>query len=154
MTDAPASPPAPDSLRLSARLDDSDLPWPLRPWIMALVGTIAGLIFHLLIDRSQSAPGRDALAAFVAVATVVFLLGVERRRWHWAAGFALAWGAVIGLIAWHSAGYNVGGSPFEWPFWSGMLAVFHCSVNVPFDCRTPFPIGCQPTLWMSLGSVA
>ena len=123
MTDAPASPPVPDSPRLSARLDDSDPPWPLRPWIMALVGTIAGLIFHLLIDRSQSAPARDALAAFVAVSTVVFLLGVERRRWHWAAGFALAWGAVIGLIAWHSAGYNVGGSPFEWPFWSGMLAV-------------------------------
>lgn len=123
MTDAPASPIAPDSPRLSARLDDSDPPWPLRPWIMALVGTIAGLIFHLLIDRSQNAPGRDALAAFVAVATVVFLLGVERRRWHWAAGFALVWGAVIGLIAWHSAGYNVGGSPFEWPFWSGMLAV-------------------------------
>lgn len=123
MTDAPASPPAPDSRRLSARLDDSDLPWPLRPWIMALVGTIAGLIFHLLIDRSQNAPGRDALAAFVAVATVVFLLGVERRRWHWAAGFALVWGAVIGLIAWHSAGYNVGGSPLEWPFWSGILAV-------------------------------
>ncbi|WP_257543155.1 DUF4153 domain-containing protein [Sphingopyxis sp. DBS4] len=123
MTDAPANPPAPESPRLSARLDDSDPPWPLRPWIMALAGTIAGLIFHLLIDRSQNAPGRDALAAFVAVATVVFLLGVERRRWHWAAGFALAWGAVIGLIAWHSAGYNVGGSPFEWPFWSGMLAV-------------------------------
>jgi hypothetical protein len=123
MTDASTSPPAPESSRLSARLDDSDPPWPLRPWIMTLVGTIAGLIFHLLIDGSQNAPGRDAFAAFVAVATVVFLLGVERRRWHWAAGFALAWGAVIGLIAWHSAGYNVGGSPFEWPFWSGMLAV-------------------------------
>ncbi len=126
MTDASANPPAPDSPRLSARLDDSDPPWPLRPWIMALVGTIAGLLFHMLVDRhydAQPAPGRDALAAFVAVATVVFLLGVERRRWHWAAEFALVWGAVIGLIAWHSAGYNVGGSPFEWPFWSGMLAV-------------------------------
>ncbi|PQM26609.1 DUF4153 domain-containing protein [Sphingopyxis lindanitolerans] len=126
MTDAPASPPASESPRLSARLDENDLPWPLRPWLLAAVGTLAGLIFYGLVDRDYGvgpAPLRDALAAFVAVATVVFLLGVERRRWHWAAGFALAWGAVIGLIAWHAAGYNVGGSPFEWPFWSGILAV-------------------------------
>lgn len=126
MTDAPATPPAPDSPRLSARLDENDLPWPRRPWIMAAIGAIAGLLFHMLVDRkyvAEPAPLLDALAAFVAVSTVVFLLGVERRRWHWAAGFALVWGAVIGLITWHSAAYNLHGSPFEWPFWSGILAV-------------------------------
>jgi len=126
MTDAPATPPAPESSRLSARLDENDLPWPRRPWIMAAIGAIAGLLFHLLVDRkyvAEAAPLLDALAAFIAVSTVVFLLGVERRRWHWAAGFAILWGAIIGLITWHSAGYNLHGSPFEWPFWSGILAV-------------------------------
>src|SRR3546814_15372162 len=29
----------------------------------------------------------------------------------------------MGLIVWHSAGYNLNGSPIEWPFWSGILAV-------------------------------
>lgn len=127
MTDASASPSAAESSGApSHRLDDGDPPWPLRPWIMAAVGAVAGLIFHWVVDwryDAVRAPGRDAAAAFVAVATVVFLLGVERRRWHWAAGFALGWGAIIGLIAWASGGYNVGGSPFEWPFWSGILAV-------------------------------
>ncbi|WP_374524669.1 DUF4153 domain-containing protein [Sphingopyxis sp.] len=126
MTDAPATPPAPESLGVSARLDAKDLPWPRRPWIMAAIGAAAGLLFHMLVDRkyvAEPAPLPDALAAFVAVSTVVFLLGVERRRWHWAAGFALLWGAAIGLISWHSAGYNLHGSPFEWPFWSGILAV-------------------------------
>ena len=130
MTEAVATGAAADSppisSRISARLDDSDPPWPPRPWIMAAICAVAGLIFHMLVDRryvAEPAPLLDALAAFVGIATIVFVLGVERRRWHWALGFALLWGAVMGLIAWHSAGYNIGGSPFEWPFWSGVLAV-------------------------------
>lgn len=126
MTDAPASPPVPDSPRPSARLDGSDPPWPLRPWIMAAICAAAGLIFHLLVDHDYPyalEPWRSALATAVAVATLVFVLGVELRRWHWALGFALGWGAVLGLIAWQTAAYNLQGNPVEWPFWSGVLAV-------------------------------
>ncbi|MBY4636468.1 DUF4153 domain-containing protein [Sphingopyxis sp. XHP0097] len=126
MTDA-ATPPAADSPRAaSARLDDSDAPWPLRPWIMAALCAVAGLLFHLLIDHQypeRLAAWRSALAAAVAVATIVFVLGVEQRRWHWALGFAALWGVIMGLIAWQTAGYNLQGTPVEWPFWSGMLAV-------------------------------
>lgn len=127
MTDAPATPPIPDSPRVvSNRLDESDAPWPLRPWIMAAICALAGLAFHLTIDWRYAPdhdPGRNAFAAFVTVATLVFVLGVELRRWAWAAGFALLWGAVIALIVWTSVGYNVNASVFEWPFWSGLLAV-------------------------------
>jgi hypothetical protein len=126
MTETHASGPAPDSPHLSHRLDASDAPWPQRPWIMAALCALGGLLFHMFVDRkyvAEPAPLLDAAAAFIAVATLVFVLGVERRRWHWAAGFALLWGAVMGLITWHAAGYNIGGSPVEWPFWSGMLAV-------------------------------
>jgi len=127
MTDAPASASAPDSAPpVSGRLDASDLPWPQRPWIMAAICAIAGLAFHAVIDWRYAPnhdPGHNALAAFITVSTLVFVLGVELRRWHWALGFALVWGAVIALIVWTSAGYNVDASPFEWPFWSGLLAV-------------------------------
>ncbi|WP_338424830.1 DUF4153 domain-containing protein [Sphingopyxis kveilinensis] len=130
MTDAAATGAAADSPsiqpRPSARLDDSDPPWPLRPWIMAAICATAGLIFYLLVDHRYQdalAPWRSALAAAVAVATLVFALGVELRRWHWALGFALLWGAILGLIAWQTAAYNLQGNPVEWPFWSGMLAV-------------------------------
>jgi hypothetical protein len=126
MTDTPASSPAPDSPKVSARLDDNDAPWPLRPWIMAAICAAAGLAFHLTVDWRYAPnpdPGRNALAAFITVSTLVFVLGVERRRWHWALGFALLWGAVVALIVWTSAGYNINASPFEWPFWSGLLAV-------------------------------
>src|SRR3546814_12055475 len=78
MTDAPATPPAPESPRsvparpVSARLDAADPPWPLRPWIIAAICAVAGLIFHPLIDRAwdaPDAPARNALAAFVPFAT-------------------------------------------------------------------------------------
>ncbi|MBK6414605.1 MAG: DUF4153 domain-containing protein [Sphingopyxis sp.] len=126
MTDAPATGTAADSPRVSARLDDNDPPWPLRPWIMAAICAAAGLAFHALVDHHYEdvlVQWRSALATAVAVAAVVFVLGVELRRWHWALGFALLWGAVLGLIAWQTAAYNLQGNPIEWPFWSGMLAV-------------------------------
>ncbi|WP_447755646.1 DUF4153 domain-containing protein [Sphingopyxis fribergensis] len=126
MTEAAATGPAADSSRLSARLDDNDPPWPLRPWIMAAICAVAGLAFHLLIAHPYDdalSDGRSALATGVAAATVVFVLGVELRRWHWALGFALGWGVILGLIAWQTAAYNIQGNPVEWPFWSGILAV-------------------------------
>lgn len=127
MTDAtaPAAPDSPaKSPRVSARLDENDLPWPLRPWIMAAICAAAGLAMHLLMGhQSEPAYWRSAAAAFVVVATIAFVLGVELRRWHWALGFALAWGVVMGLIAWQTAGYNIRGNLIEWPFWSGLLAV-------------------------------
>src|SRR3546814_10983525 len=103
-----------------------DAPGPLRPWVMAAICAVAGLIFHLLIDRPYDAPDvawRDALAAFVAISAVVFVPGVELRRWHWAAGFSLLWGAVLGLIGGHSAGYNPNGSSMRIAFWAGSIAV-------------------------------
>ncbi|MBL8650475.1 MAG: DUF4153 domain-containing protein [Sphingopyxis sp.] len=130
MTDTQASAPAPESPPLSPpsshRLDASDAPWPLRPWIMAAICAFAGLAFHLTLDWRYAPnldPGRNAFAAFLTVSTLVFVLGVELRRWTWALGFAMAWGAVIALIVWTSAGYNFNASIFEWPFWSGLLAV-------------------------------
>ncbi|MDZ3831370.1 MAG: DUF4153 domain-containing protein [Sphingopyxis sp.] len=126
MTDATASVAADSALPVSARFDDNDPPWPLRPWIMAAICAVAGLLFHMLVDRdygSEPAPLRDALATFVAFFATVFVLGVEQRRWLWALGFALLWGAIMGLIVWRSAGYNLHGTPIEWPFWSGVLAV-------------------------------
>lgn len=126
MIDANASAPAPDSPDLSTRLDDSDPAWPERPWVMAALCATAGLIVHACIDHDYDDPlarWRIALATFAAVAALVFTLGMEIRRLHWAAGFATLWGAVMALIAWKGSGYNFDASPFEWPFWSGLLAV-------------------------------
>src|SRR3546814_14773051 len=92
MTDAVAPAAADSAPSISARLDDSDPPWPLRPWIMAAICAVAGLAFHLLIDHhyvAALAHWRGALAAGIAAAAWVFGPGVGRRRWHCESGFAL-----------------------------------------------------------------
>ncbi|MBA3512033.1 DUF4153 domain-containing protein [Sphingomonas sp.] len=110
---------------MSERLDAQTQEWPLRPWIMAALAAIAGLLFHLLTDSDDGSvsAARQAGATFVAIATLSFLVTVERLRWPWAFAFALGWGLVIAFVGWFSAGYNREGEIFEWPYFSALFAV-------------------------------
>ena len=112
---------------MAERFDTEDRDWPQRPWIMAAIGAVGGLIVHFLTDRynySDPMPvWKQAATSFTVVATISFLLTVELRRWHWSIAFAAGWGAVIALIGWFTAQYNQLPNIFEFPFLSGILAV-------------------------------
>ena len=100
--------------------------WPLRPWLMAGIGALAGLIFWQLVGETggvDPSPIRQAAATFVMVATLAFLITAERVRLAWAAGFALGWGLVVALIGFYTASYNYRGEIVEFPFLSALLAV-------------------------------
>ena len=112
---------------MAERFDVEDRDWPLRPWIMAAIGALGGLVIHLLTDRADyNIPfpaWKQAATCFTAIAVLSFLLTMELRRWTWAIAFALGWGVVIALIGWFTSQYNHFGDIFEFPFWSGILAV-------------------------------
>ena len=111
---------------MSERLDEAADAWPQRPWIMAAICAVAGVAFHFLIDHpfpEPLEPWRQAAATCVAIATLSFVMTVERFRWQWAVGFAVAWGLVIALVGWFTAQYNVQATIFEWPYLSGIFAV-------------------------------
>ena len=112
---------------MAERFDNEDRDWPLRPWLMAAIGAVGGLIIHLLTnDHDFGVPfpvWKQAATVFTAVAVLSFLLTVELRRWQWAVGFAVGWGAIAALIGWFTAQYNQVATIFEFPFWSGILAV-------------------------------
>src|SRR5262245_35990279 len=112
---------------MAERFDTEDRDWPLRPWIMAAIGAVGGLIVHLLTDKaSYSDPmpvWKQAATSFTVVTTVSFLLTVELRRWTWSIAFAAGWGTVIALVGWFTAQYNQVPDIFEFPFFSGILAV-------------------------------
>ena len=102
--------------------------WTERPWLMAAIGAVAGLIIHWLSDSSWGGAAteqgwRVATAAGVSVAALSFLLTAERKRLNWAIAFSVGWGLVIGLIAWFTSSYNMRPSLFEFPFFSGLFAV-------------------------------
>lgn len=111
---------------MSDRIDDQAAAWPLRPWILATICSVAGLAFHFLTHHHYDtplAPWRQAGATFVAIGTLSFVISVERRRWIWSAAFATGWGLIIALVGWFTAQYNAAATIFEWPYWSGLLAV-------------------------------
>lgn len=112
---------------MAERFDDQNIAWPQRPWIMAAVGAVGGLIIHLLTDShvyGEPFPvWKQAATSFTAIAVISFLLTVELRRWTWSIGFALGWGAVIALVGWFTARYNQIPNIFEFPFLSGIMAV-------------------------------
>ncbi len=111
---------------MSERQDETTEHWPLRPWIMAAIGAFAGLAFHLLTDHDYQHPLpalRQAVATLVVIATVGFVLTVERKRWLWSLAFAVGWGVVIALVGWFTAQYNQAPTIFEWPYLSGIFAV-------------------------------
>ena len=111
---------------MTMRQDAGTEDWPLRPWIMAAICAVAGLTFSQLIDFSyeeQVSPLREAAATFVAVTAIAFVMTVEQRRWKWALGFALGWGAVVALVGWFTASYNYQPEIAEFPFLSGLFAV-------------------------------
>src|SRR4051812_49867674 len=105
---------------MSERLDERTDAWPMRPWIMAGLGAAGGLIFHLLTDRhswAESIPiWRQAAATFVGVATISFLVTVEKRRWLWAVGFAAGWGVGVALVGWFHPRPPVHPPSVQWPY--------------------------------------
>jgi hypothetical protein len=112
---------------MAERFDTQDRDWPQRPWIMAAIGAVGGLIVHLLTDKANYSDPlpiwKQAATSFTVIATISFLLTVELRRWTWSIAFALGCGAVIALIGWFTAQYNQVPDIFEFPFLSGILAV-------------------------------
>jgi hypothetical protein len=122
--------------------------WPLRPWIMAAIGAVTGLVFNALTDFPSTGlprPGQLAFATLVAVAAISFIITVEKRRWWWSAAFAVGWGVVVALVGWFTARYNSRPTIFEWPFFSGLFAVMLAAplfqtVRDEGAWRFPYPV--------------
>jgi hypothetical protein len=101
--------------------------WHLRPFLLLVLGALCGLAFHGLISDGESwrfthSAARWGGAGFVAVGGIVLAFSLERLRWLWAVVFALAAGAVVGLVTYNNGGGDWGGGE-GWQFFSALLAV-------------------------------
>ncbi len=77
-------------------LDD----WALRPWILAGLGAVAGLIVHLIFNASGDSGLGVALAGFFFFSFVAATFVLRPTRLAESAIFALGLGVVMGAIAW------------------------------------------------------
>lgn len=79
--------------------------WPLRPWVLAALLGIAGLLVHFASDweYNELEPWRAALTAFVFFGPLALAFTLDRDRWKGPLAFALLVGAVMAGIAWRFA---------------------------------------------------
>ena len=116
--------PDPDTL-----LED----WDPRPWVLAALLGLAGLIVHFLFDGNTPDPIVGAAAAFVFFGSLSAAFALDPKRWVEVAVFATGLGAVMAGIAWHVLRVEQTWAGEEFGFAAG---VFACVIALPlFQAR-------------------
>ena len=69
--------------------------WPLRPWLLAGLLGLAGLLIHLVTHGNDDVPWQMATAALLFFGAIAAAFTLERDRWKEPAVFAVAAGAVM-----------------------------------------------------------
>lgn len=117
-----ASAPAADDRGVAAHGDASD-EWPERAWALASLGAAGGAAFGLLIEGPDPLPIYQlVVATFVFVAFVALALTLERRRWTWSVGAAVAVGGLLALVGWNTAQLVDSRWEFDWAPASALVA--------------------------------
>jgi len=99
--------------------------WPVRPWILAGLGGVAGLLIYLI--GGGDGPGtkvgwQAAATALFFFAPVVFGFTLERDRWREPLAFALLVGLVMAGLAWRAVGGGESIASPQYGFLAGLVA--------------------------------
>jgi hypothetical protein len=96
--------------------------WPLRPWLLAGMLGLAGLLIHLFTHEHELVPWRVAVAAFLFFGSLGAAFTLERDRWKEPAAFAAVIGLVMAGLAWRAVNYGDHLPDEQYGFASGCVA--------------------------------
>ena len=96
--------------------------WPLRPWLLAGLLGLAGLLIHLVTQGNDQVPWQMAVAAFLFFGAIAAAFTLENDRWKGPAVFALAVGAVMAGLAWRAVRYGEYLPDEQYGFAAGVVA--------------------------------
>ena len=106
--------------------------WPIRPWITAAVGALAGFLIWLLIDglpRSMDGMAlRVAVSAAIAASAAAFALCYEPLRARWALIFIAVVGLVVGLVLYWNGPTDKWG---DLETWRGVCVALSVAIAAP-----------------------
>jgi hypothetical protein len=103
-------------------LDETRPEWPLRPWLLAGLLGIGGLLIWLVTEGQDDDPVRMAAAAFLFFGPLCAAFSLEREKWKEAAIFALAAGLVMAGLAWRAVSGEALYADEEYGFAAGVVA--------------------------------
>ena len=96
--------------------------WPLRPWLLAALFALAGLLIHFITHENDDVAWRVALAAFVFFGAIAAAFTLEAGRWKAPPLFALAIGTVMAGLAWRAVQYGESLPDEQYGFAAGVVA--------------------------------
>lgn len=96
--------------------------WPLRPWMLAGLLGLAGLLIHLVTHDNESVAWRMALAAFLFFGPIAAGFTLERERWKEPAIFAVLVGLVMAGLTWRAVRYGEYLPDEQFGFAAGVVA--------------------------------
>lgn len=96
--------------------------WPLRPWLLAGLLGLAGLLIHLVTHENDDVPWQVAAAAFLFFGSLAAAFTLERDRWKGPAAFALVIGLVMAGLAWRAVRYGDHLPDEQYGFAAGVIA--------------------------------
>ncbi len=97
--------------------------WPLRPWVLAALLGIAGLLVHLASDGGNDVPWRMALTAFCFFGPIAAAFTIDRDDFFPPLIFAGIVGLVMAGIAWRATSAGDRYSDEEYWVAAGVLAI-------------------------------
>jgi hypothetical protein len=102
----------------SAALND----WPLRPWLLAGLLGLAGLLIHLVTHEHETDPWQVAIAAFLFFGSIAAAFTLDERRWKEPGVFAVVVGLVMAGLAWRAVRYGESLPDEQYGFAAGVVA--------------------------------
>src|SRR6186713_3173391 len=96
--------------------------WPLRPWLLAALLGLAGLLIHFTTHEHDDVAWRVALAAFVFFGAIAAAFTLEQRRWKAPSLFALVVGLVMAGLTWRAVRYGESLPDEQYGFAAGVVA--------------------------------
>ncbi|HTN15209.1 MAG TPA: DUF4153 domain-containing protein [Sphingomonadaceae bacterium] len=96
--------------------------WPLRPWLLAALLGLSGLLIHFVTHGHDDDAPHMAAAAFLFFGPMAAALSLERQRWQETALFAVIAGLVMAGLAWRAVSAGDHGSDGQYAFGAGVIA--------------------------------
>ncbi|MGV3480120.1 MAG: DUF4153 domain-containing protein [Sphingobium sp.] len=105
--------------------------WAWRPWLLAGLGAISGLLVHLILGEDRSGATsvwQMSAAMFVGCFGVLLGYTLERTRWQWSLAFSVTAAGILAAICWWN------GAPDDWSAaesWRMVCAFLSVAIAAP-----------------------
>ncbi|OJW60352.1 MAG: hypothetical protein BGO57_06660 [Sphingomonadales bacterium 63-6] len=96
--------------------------WPLRPWVLAGLLGLSGLLIHFITEGHDDSAPRMAAAAFLFFGPIAAAFSLEREKWKEVAVFGLLAGLVMAGLAWRAVNAGDYSSNEHYGFGAGVIA--------------------------------